>query len=81
MIEDFNARAERILGSERFSQAMQLAREYRERDMCIPTNAVCCPMPTRMRRNIPMRRLPLPQAYNLYSIDGRILYASYRHTF
>ena len=26
-------------------------------------------------------RTPLPQAYNLYSIDGRILYASYRHTF
>ena len=24
---------------------------------------------------------PLPQAYNLYSLDGRILYASYRHTF
>ena len=26
-------------------------------------------------------RTPLPQAYNLYSLDGRILYASYRHTF
>ena len=26
-------------------------------------------------------RTPLPQAYNLYSLDGRVLYASYRHTF
>ncbi len=24
---------------------------------------------------------PLPQAYNLYSLDGRVLYASYRHRF
>ena len=31
MIEDFNDRAARILGSERFSEAKQLAREYRER--------------------------------------------------
>ena len=26
-------------------------------------------------------RSPLPQAYNLYSLDGRVIYASYRHTF
>ena len=26
-------------------------------------------------------RTPLPQAYNLYSLDGRILYASYRQSF
>ena len=26
-------------------------------------------------------RTPLPQAYNLYSLDGRVLYASYRQSF
>ena len=26
-------------------------------------------------------RTPLPQAYNLYGLDGRVLYASYRQSF